>query len=145
MWFFECSHCVFFWPQKGRLKPRKGIESKVPRRSRVEISIVRTSQRSPLRPKGGQHGGQSEFFGDGKEGQLGHMKMKREKSGHRFSSKEERERHNNSKEDYGLEREPPLPLAKSCPGRSRTEIPPGCHPCWVGSTEEEEEAHVWDC
>ena len=36
-----------------RFKPRKGIEIKDPRRSPVEISIPRTSQRSPSRPKRG--------------------------------------------------------------------------------------------
>ena len=33
IWFFECSHFDVFWPQKRGLKPRKGIEIKVPRRS----------------------------------------------------------------------------------------------------------------
>ena len=36
---------MFFDTKKGELKPRKGIEIKVPRRSRVEISISRTTEK----------------------------------------------------------------------------------------------------
>ena len=57
-------------PKKGGLKPRKGIEIKVPRRSRVEISILRTSQRGPFRPKKGPKRGPFRVLRDEKSPRL---------------------------------------------------------------------------
>ena len=59
---FSNAHTLMFCdPKKGRLKPRKGLEIKVPRRSRVEISISRTPQRAHSDRKESQKGGQVFF------------------------------------------------------------------------------------
>ena len=50
---FSSAHTFdVFWPPNGEApNQEKGIEIKVPRRSRVEILIPRTSQKGPFRPK----------------------------------------------------------------------------------------------
>ena len=51
MWFFECSHFAVLTP-KRRGPNQEGVSKlRSPRRSRVEVSLHRTSQRGPLRPK----------------------------------------------------------------------------------------------
>ena len=53
----------FFDLRKGRLKPRKEIEIKVPRRSRVEILIPRISLKGPIATEEeAQTEGHSEFW-----------------------------------------------------------------------------------
>ena len=46
--FSNAHTLMFFDPEKGGLKPRKGIEIKVPRRSRVEISSPPDLPKKPI-------------------------------------------------------------------------------------------------
>ena len=61
---FSNAHTLMFFDirQRGGLKPRKGIEIKVLRQSRVEISIPPDLPTGPIpTEKAGQKGGHSEF------------------------------------------------------------------------------------